>query len=77
MPTNVSPVTSVVFNAGGDQTAQFAIVVKEVARDVQGYLEKADLLAADSNGVWQYKFSVPRRDPADYGPEGGGETWHF
>ena len=34
-----------------------------------------DLVVLGAAGV-QYKDNVPRRDPSDYGPEGGGHTWH-
>lgn len=58
------------FNAGGDQTKQYALVVA----DKGGTL--LDLLVADENGAWGHKRDIARREPADYGPEGGGDTWH-
>jgi hypothetical protein len=36
---------------------------------------KLDLIALGRSGLgWQQ--DVPRRDPSDYGLEGGGRTWH-
>jgi hypothetical protein len=36
---------------------------------------KLDLIALGRDGI-QYVDDVPRRDKADYGPEGGGHTWN-
>jgi hypothetical protein len=40
------------------------------------YEHKADLYVLADDGVARYE-GVPRRAPADYGPEGGGHTWHL
>lgn len=50
---------------------QYALLVKSHDEGVT-----ADLLVADENGAWTRREGVPRRDPADYGPEGGGHTYH-
>ena len=63
-------VQSVYFNAGGKDVNQFALVI--ATRD-DGNL---DLLAFDKNGSGGLKGDIPRREPIDYGPEGGGDTWH-
>lgn len=35
-----------------------------------------DLIVFDDDGASSVKTSVPRRAQQDYGPEGGGHTWH-
>ena len=58
------------FNNGSD--LEFALVTKVSAEDSN----TLDLLSFDaSTGAPQNHKGVPRREPADYGPEGGGETW--
>lgn len=37
---------------------------------------EGDLVVITPNGV-AYHDAVARRAPADYGPEGGGHTWHL
>lgn len=64
------PVEAVNFNAGEGKESQFALVLK----DHKG--GTLDLLWVDDNGSWNAASHVPRREPADYGPEGGGDTWH-
>ena len=39
--------------------------------------EVLDLIVFDDNGQSTMKTSVGRRSPEDYGPEGGGATWHY
>lgn len=60
----------VTYNGGEGKEHEYALVVKD---NGDGNL---DLLVADANGAWAHQNSVPRRDPSDYGPEGGGHTWH-
>ena len=64
------PVESVFYNDGKDENV-FAIVAKDVGDT------KFDLIVFDPEGGQSslYK-AVPRREKADYGPEGGGRTWH-
>jgi len=47
----------------------------EVAFVRGGTGETLNLAVLTKDGV-QFKNSVPRRDKADYGAEGGGHTWH-
>lgn len=54
---------------GDKGVRRFALVTKRSG-------DKADLLVVDQNGTWTVLEDVPRRAPADYGPEGGGRTWH-
>lgn len=61
------PVESVDYNSG-DGT-RFALVVDEKGD------HKLDLAVLTDHGFERVN-DVPRRAPADYGPEGGGRTWH-
>ena len=36
-----------------------------------------ELLAADANGAWTVRHGVPHVDPENYGPQGGGHSWHY
>jgi hypothetical protein len=47
----------------------------EVAFVRGGDGDTLNLAVLTRNGV-EFKNSVPRRDPSDYGAEGGGHTWH-
>lgn len=63
---------AVVFNGGAGKEHQFATVKRNHGGNT------VDLLVwEDENSAWTVKTSVPLRDPKDYGPEGGGYTWHF
>lgn len=57
----------VYFNDGTDPN------VPALVRSVDG--TKRDLAVCSRDGV-HYEDGVPRREPKDYGPEGGGRTWH-
>lgn len=48
---------------------------KQVAFVRSGTGDKTDLAVLTRNGV-SFENDVPRRDPSDYGAEGGGRTWH-
>lgn len=62
-------VKSVAYNTGDGDA--FAIVLDDAG---DGNL---DLLVFDpETAAPGYKYDVPRRAPSDYGPEGGGHTWH-
>lgn len=37
--------------------------------------DKTDLVVFGKDGA-SFENDVPRRDPSDYGAEGGGRTWH-
>lgn len=64
------PVQSVEFN-DGTHADVFALVAKDVGDT------KLDLIMFDpETGTASYRRGIPRREPADYGPEGGGDTWH-
>lgn len=64
MPSNAEFVK---YNDGdGDR---FALVATDNGDD------NLDLIVRTASG-WEDKLGVPKRDPADYGPEGGGHTWH-
>jgi hypothetical protein len=54
------------FNDG--TASRYATVIKE---HPNGAL---DLVVEGETGV---KHEVPHREPSDYGPEGGGDTWHL
>lgn len=56
------------FNDGTDEDV-FALVVKKHSPDMLD-------LRTFSGGSSELHTSVPRRDKADYGEEGGGRTWH-
>ena len=57
------------YNTG---TANTLALVKEIRSD--GKI--ADLIVFDERtGASSLEEDVPRRDPADYGEEGGGRTW--
>lgn len=57
-------------NLGGDADVfQFALVTKELESG------NVNLVSVDAHGAWEHHNDVPRRDPADYGPEGGGDTY--
>lgn len=60
----------VTYNGGAGKENEYALVVKDHG---EGNL---NLLVFDQNGAGTHRISVPRRDPSDYGPEGGGHTWH-
>lgn len=60
----------VVYNGGAGKEEEYALVTKDNGDG------NYDLLVADENGAWTHQKSVPRRAVADYGPEGGGHTWH-
>ncbi len=65
------PVKSVLYNdgnAGGEDL--FALVVADKGDT------KHDLVVFTNQGVSSIERDVPRREPKDYGPEGGGRTWH-
>lgn len=64
----MNPVHSVTYVDG--EGNHFALVTKKHSEDM------LDLLVSDRNGNWGVETSVPRRDPSDYGSEGGGRTWH-
>lgn len=58
------------FNNGKD--LEFALVTGSDPED--GHT--LNLISFDpDNGVPQHRKSVPHREPGDYGPEGGGDTW--
>lgn len=58
------------FNNGS--ALEFALVVGTSSEDAS----TLDLISFDPhNAVPQHRNGVPRREPADYGPEGGGDTW--
>ena len=64
------PVESVNFNDGATKDV-FSLVAKDVGET------KLDLISFDpETGAATYHRGVPHREPADYGPEGGGYTWH-
>jgi hypothetical protein len=48
-------------------------VLSLVRKDKGG--ENLNLIALTKDGI-RYVDDVPRRDKADYGPEGGGHTWN-
>lgn len=62
-----NPVHSVLYNTGERNT--FAIILADKGD------HKLDLAVLTDHG-FERKNDVPRRAPADYGPEGGGHTWH-
>ena len=62
------PVQSVRYNDGED--ILFALVKKDNGEN------NLDLIVFDKNGAPGLVAGVPKRDPADYGSEGGGVTWH-
>lgn len=59
---------AVVYNGGHGQERLLAFV-----RGGTG--DQTDLVVMTKDGV-QFEENVPRRDPSDYGAEGGGRTWH-
>jgi len=59
---------AVIYNGGAGKERQLAFV-----RGGTG--DQTDLAILSPSGV-QFEDNVPRRDPSDYGPEGGGRTWH-
>lgn len=59
---------AVVYNGGQGKEKQIAFVRS-------GNDTAADLVVLTEDGV-KFENSVPRRDPSDYGREGGGRTWH-
>lgn len=58
--------SKVVFNDGEQ---------KRIAFVESGTGDKTDLVVLGKDGLQREK-DVPRRDPSDYGSEGGGRTWH-
>lgn len=65
-----APVRSVFFNDGTNPNV-FALVTKNHG----GPNPTLDLLVVHSEGVEVAK-SIGHREPSDYGPEGGGRSWH-
>ena len=59
--------TMVAFNDGEEDRVAF------IASPEGGPM--ADLVILGKDGV-EHKRDVPQRAKADYGPEGGGHTWH-
>jgi hypothetical protein len=57
------------YNGGSGKEKQYALVANEHSE------EMLDLIILTSSGN-DFETSVPRRAPSDYGPEGGGRTWH-
>lgn len=65
------PVTAVTFNNGA---GQFPGLVFNTHGD--GDKANVDLLGPEADGGKYVPFyNIPRRDPEDYGPEGGGDTY--
>lgn len=60
---------AVVFNGGEGKEHQLAFITKDHGGGT------ADLLVVTASGNSALT-SVPRRAPSEYGPEGGGHTWH-
>jgi hypothetical protein len=65
-----TPAISVLFNDGSDENC-FALVI---GGEIPGNLE---LLVVDSADNVRPVNNVPLRAPADYGAEGGGDTYHL
>ena len=64
----MEPGTPVWYNDGDGRT--LALIAGDVG-------DKTDLIVFDrKDGQSSRKENVPRRDPSDYGAEGGGVTWH-
>jgi hypothetical protein len=49
-------------------------IVRGIVQDADG--DKRAIWVPAGGGASQVVYGVPRRDPKDYGPEGGGKTWH-
>ena len=66
----MAAVECVSFNNGSDPDC-FELVVADKGGT------KKDLLVFDpSTAAPSYRSDVAQREPKDYGPEGGGDTWH-
>jgi hypothetical protein len=49
---------------------------KQLAFVTADHGSAVNLLTFNADGAGTTHTSVPKRSPADYGPEGGGHTWH-
>ncbi len=58
------------FNGGAGREKEYALVAAEKGDT------KLDLVVLTASGN-QLVEDIPRREPSDYGPEGGGDTWHI
>lgn len=67
----MTKVESVWFNDGTDEDV-FALVVGDGEGDTK------NLISFDpSTAAPEHRNNVPRREKIDYGPEGGGDTYHL
>jgi hypothetical protein len=60
----------VYFNDGTD-TNVYALVTQNDGDT------KLNLFCIPASGESYVKNGIPQREPNDYGPEGGGDTWHL
>lgn len=59
----------VTYNGGAGREKEFALIAKDHGGG------SLDLIILTESGN-QFEAAVPHREPSDYGPEGGGRTWH-
>lgn len=64
---------AVVFNGGEGQEHAFGLITEPNV----GNGNQIVLWKRVGEGGWEVAVDVPRRARADYGPEGGGHTWHY
>lgn len=70
MEVKVENAKTVKFNDGTHESV-YALVIGQAPEDHN----TLDLAVLRANGV-EIAEGIPKRDPSDYGAEGGGRTWH-